>query len=426
MSCDRGHTRQFFAWLLGVADITYTNISREGKPMMKSCMVSLCIFLLTLSAMAQIQNGQFTGTVTDSTGAALAGAKVTVTNQATNLSVTTTTNGTGEYSAKELPVGVYKITVEAGGFKTFTDSKVNLDAGSIARVDAQMRLGQAREVVEVTGEAATVQTEDTKLLTTVGSAQIANLPMNGRNVFDLMQISAGAVNVAGTDFENGHGTVVNGVREDFNGFLINGVSNKGMSGGAVNVPIQDSVEEFQQLQLNMSAQYGNSAGGSVNLVTKSGTNAWHGSAWEYVRNNDLDANDFFLNQQGQKAPPLHFNQFGVTLGGPIVRDKLFFFLSLQGDRFISSGTPITTTQETQAWRDAVVQADTNAGLNSTATLLYKTFAPSIQGVGDNGLTADVYTGGNYAFFLCQSNNFGGTGLMAQKWASIFGVTAQDQ
>src|SRR5216684_6190101 len=121
MSCDRGHTRQFFLVFLGVADITCTNISREGKPMTKSCMVSLCILLLSLSAMAQIQNGQFTGTVTDASGAALAGAKVSITNAATNLSVTTTTNGSGVYNARELPVGVYKITVEASGFKTFTD-----------------------------------------------------------------------------------------------------------------------------------------------------------------------------------------------------------------------------------------------------------------------------------------------------------------
>ena len=111
---------------------------------------------------------------------------------------------------------------------------------------------------------------------------------------------------------------------------------KGLSGGAVNMPIQDSVEEFQQLQLNMSAQYGNSAGSTVNLVTKSGTNSWHGSAWEYIRNDALDANDFFLNKFDVARPPLRFNQFGVTVGGPIMKDKLFFFLSLQGDRFISS------------------------------------------------------------------------------------------
>src|SRR5258708_15846284 len=227
------------------------------------CMISLCIFLLTLSAMAQIQNGQFSGTVTDASGAAVAGAKVTITNQAKNFSVDTTTNGTGSYSAKELPVGVYKITVEHPGFKTYTDNGVNLDPGAIVRVDVKMQLGQAREVVEVTGEAATVQTEDARLTSTIGAAQINNLPLNGRNVFDLMQLNAGAVNVAGVDFENGHNTVVNGGREDFNGFLINDVSNKGLSGGGVNTPVQDTVEEIQQLGLNMSAQDGKSAGSTT-------------------------------------------------------------------------------------------------------------------------------------------------------------------
>src|SRR5258708_3055309 len=227
----------------------------------------------------------------------------------------------------------YKLTVEAAGFKSVSNNGVQANAGTIANVDFKLQIGKASEVIEVTGAAAQVNTEDSKLATTVSSTQINNLPLNGRNVLDLMQLGAGAVNVAGVDFEGGHQTVVNGVREDFNGFLINGVSNKGLSGGAVNVPIQDSVEEFQQLQLNMSAQYGNSAGGTVNLVTKAGTNAWHGSGWEYIRNNALDANTFFLNQIGVKRPPLHFNQFGVTLGGPIVKDKLFFFLSLQVDRY---------------------------------------------------------------------------------------------
>src|SRR5262249_51943993 len=181
--------------------------------------------------------------------------------------------------------------------------------------------------------------------------------LNGRNVFDLMQLSAGAVNVMGVDFEGGHNTVVNGVREDFNGFLINGVSNKGLSGNAINVPIQESVEEFQQLQLNMSAQYGNSAGGSVNLVTKPGTNNWHGSVWEYLRNDATDANQFFLNQQGIKRLPTRFNQFGLTFGGPIVKDKLFFFLALQGDRYKSAGAPININQESSAWRQAGIYAD---------------------------------------------------------------------
>ncbi len=317
------------------------------------CVLPLLASLLT----AQVQNGQFTGVVTDPTGAAIADAKVTVLNPSTNFTDTATTNQSGVYTIKELPVGDYIITVEASGFKTLTNSAVTVNAGSIAHLDFKLTIGKASELVEVTSEAAAVNTEDSRLSTTVSSTQINNLPLNGRNVFDLMQLSTGAVNVAGVDFEAGHQTVVNGLREDFNGFLINGVSNKDLSGGVINTPIQDSVEEFQQLQLNMSAQYGNSAGGTVNLVTKSGTNAWHGSAWEYIRNDALDANEFFLNKNGVSKPALRFNQFGITLGGPIVKDKLFFFLALQGNRFTAAATPQTILQESQAWRTAVIDGE---------------------------------------------------------------------
>ncbi|MGA9798511.1 MAG: TonB-dependent receptor [Terriglobales bacterium] len=394
-------------------------------------LVCFSLLILVLGAAAQVQNGQFTGTITDPSGAAIANAKVTVTNVGTNFSVTTTSNDTGLYNVKELTVGTYRISAEAKGFKTVTNNGVTLNAGTIARVDFKMELGQTREVIEVTGEAAAVNTEDSKLSTTVNSTQINNLPLNGRNVFDLMQLSAGAVNVMGVDFENGHNTVVNGLREDFNGFLINGVSNKGLSGGAVNTPIEDSVEEFQQLTLNMSAQYGSSAGGTVNLVTKSGTNSWHGSGWEYIRNNALDANYFFNNQSGVARAPLHFNQFGATIGGPIIKDKLFFFLALQGDRFKSDGVPTTILQESAAWRTAVIDANNTSGLNSTAALLYKNFAPANPGT-PTGLTSDSFFGltattpADYSSALCQTAGFGGyTTLQHQKLASIFGVTATD-
>src|SRR3984893_2811278 len=282
------------------------------------CLVVFAVLALTFSAFAQVQNGQFEGVVTDPTGAAIANAKVTVSNSATGLILSATTNSSGSYAVKEVPPGTYKVEVEASGFKKLENNGVTANAGTISRVDAKLQLGKASETVKVTGEAAAVNTEDSKLATTVSSAQINNLPLNGRNVFDLMQMSAGAVNVMGVDFENGHGTVVNGLREDFNGFLINGVSNKGLSGGVNNVPIEDTVEEFQQLGVNNSDQYGNSAGGTVNLVTKAGTNAWHGSAWDYIRNKALHANYFFLNKEGVARPALRFNQFGATVGGSII------------------------------------------------------------------------------------------------------------
>jgi outer membrane receptor protein involved in Fe transport len=400
------------------------------------CLVFVSLLVIVLSAGAQVQNGQFAGTITDPSGAAIANAKVTVVNLATNLSVPATTNETGLYTVKELPPGNYKVSVEAPGFRTSSNASVALNAGTTARVDFKMQLGETREVVEVTGEAAAVNTEDSKLAGTVTSTQIANLPLNGRNVYDLIQMAPGAVNVAGVDFENGHGTVVNGLREDFNGFLINGVSNKGLSGGVINTPIQDTVQEFQQLQLNTSAQYGNSAGAINNLVTKSGSNKFNGSVWEYFRNDALDANTYFLNQPGidpttggSFKPPLRFNQFGGTVGGAIIKDKLFFFGSYQGDRFKTTGTPQSTLQESPEWRQAVLAADAATGTQSVASLLYQDFLPRLSG--PTAATLDDYVLGGfspsglvgYGQFLCPDNT---SAAIATRFAAIMGVTAQDQ
>ena len=415
-------------------------------------MKKLLFLLMSLAVLAgvitaQVQNGQFTGTVLDPSGAAIANAKVTVTNTATNLSTTVTTNQTGLYNARELPPGSYKLTAEAPGFRTAANTNVALNAGSIQRVDFKMEVGQATQTVEVSGEAAAVNTDDSKLATTVNLTQVQNLPLNGRNVYDLMQLAPGAVNVAGTDFENGHNTVVNGLREDFNGFLINGVSNKGLSGGVVNTPIQDSVQEFQELQLNMSSQYGNSAGAINNLVTKAGTNALHGSAWDYVRNDVFDANQYFLNQvsdprkdpngtlcpAGHTAdcfkPPVRFNQYGGTLGGAIIKDKLFFFIAGQGNHFNTSGTPQTITIESPQWRQAVIAGQPN----SVASLLYKNFSPTLGGT--SPVSIDSYiTGGtspsgftSYADYMCPDSytslgySSAQAALYAGRFQSILGV-----
>src|SRR5207247_1149696 len=191
--------------------------------------------------------------------------------------------------------------------------------GTVLRVDFTLVVGARSETVEVSDAARLVNTENSRLSYTVDAEQIANLPLNGRNVYDLIQYAPGATNVRGVIFENGANTVVNGVRENFNGFLLNGVSNKGLSGGPDNQQIQDTVQEFQLLTLNNSVEFGNSAGAVTNLVTKSGTNQWHGSVWEFFRNDALDANPFFANHDpdpaNRKKTPLHLNQFGGTVGG---------------------------------------------------------------------------------------------------------------
>lgn len=391
---------------------------------------------------AQVQNGQITGDVTDPSGATVPNAAVTVKNPQTGYTGNATANNTGHFVVNEVPVGTYVVSVSAPGFKTLTRSNVAVHAGTIQHLDAKLQVGQVNETVEVTGAPPQIDVETSRLAQVVNSTQVSNLPLNGRNIYDLIQVAPGAVNVRGVLSEQGANTVVNGIREDFNGFLINGVSNKDLSGGNNNQPIQDTVQEFQQLTLNMSAQYGSSAGTIVNLVTKSGTNAFHGSAWEFNRNDIFDANNFFINQAGEKKPKLRFNQFGGTLGGPIVKDKVFFFGSYQGDRFTTTGTPVTTTVESPAWRQAVAAANPN----SVAALLYQNFTPSVTGTPDPDTpTIDQYVaaqlGAGASFpslypslgaYLCPTNyiNQGATLATATRittnLARVVGVTAADQ
>jgi hypothetical protein len=386
------------------------------------CLAMFALLVLTLSASAQVQNGQFTGSVIDPTGAAIPNATVTVTNVATGFSVSTASSETGTYAARELPATTYKITVEAKGFRTISIASLVLNVGAVQRQDFKMQLGKASEVVEVTGEAAAVNSEDSKLSTNINSRQIDSLPLNGRNVYDLMQQAPGAVNVDGVLSENGHNTVINGLREDFSGFLVNGSSNKGLSGGPVNTPMEDTVQEFQLLTLKNTAEYGNSAGALTNLVQKTGTNSLHGTVFEYVRNNMFDANSFFNNKSGTPNPKLRFNQFGGSIGGPIIKDKLFFFGAYQGDRFITSTLPTPVFVESQEFRDAV-----HAALpGSPADVLYQNFAPKVTGTPTPFATVGDYLSGGLsgAGFTAVSDytnplNFGDPNI-ATRMAALFG------
>jgi hypothetical protein len=394
------------------------------------CSFFISLLLIAFAAMpahAQTTNGIFTGTVMDPQGAAVAGADVAITNVGTNATTMVKTNAEGLYRIPELPVGTYKFTVSATGFKKAVKAGIYIGAGALERVDFKLELGQQTETVMVEASAVQVQTEDSRLSTTIGAGQVANLPLNGRNVFDLIQLVPGAVDVTGVSFENGHSTVVNGLRPNFSGFLINGSSDKGLSGGVVTVPNADIVQEFQELTLNMSAQYGNSAAAIVNVVTKSGTNSLHGSVYEFLRNNKLDANPFFFNAGGVPRQPLHFNQFGGTITGPIWKDHLFFTASYQGERFktVQPAVPIDT--ESGDWRTAII----GALPNSVAATLYKNFPTNTPGT--NFQTVDQYVANNYAATSTGSGDFnplicpenyppGFTGL-ADKFYGMFGFVA---
>jgi len=402
-----------------------------------ACILALIAF--GLPASSQVQNGEFTGLITDPSDAVVNQARVVIHNLATGFTLEVRSNEDGIYKGRELIMGQYQISVEMPGFRTTTSGALILNVGTVVRADFKLQVGAADETMEVSDSAVPVNTENARLSQTVDSTMIANLPLNGRNVYDLIQYAPGATNVRGVIFENGANTVVNGVRENFNGFLINGVSNKGLSGGPINQPIQDTVQEFQLVTLNNSAEFSNSAGAITSLVTKSGTNQLHGSAWGYFRNDALDANPFFANHvpspADRKKTPLRLNQFGGTVGGAIIRNKIFFFGAYQGDRFLtSSAGPVEV--ESQQFRGAA----TAALPDSVAALLYKNFAPSTQGTPLMTLRDyvsgphDPFSGSGFSSFaeyLCpgsldpSSINPAAAAALSSRFAQLFGVEQAD-
>lgn len=395
----------------------------------------LCVSAIPSTTLqAQIQNGDITGVVTDPSGAAVTRARITLTNAATGFRLLVESNEQGIYFAKGLLAGVYVIGAQVRGLQSGT-AQVSLNAGTVARVDLSLSLVTRAETVEVVDTAIAVNLENTHLANTLDASMIMDLPLNGRNVYDLVQYAPGGTNVRGVMYENGANTVVNGVRESFNGFLINGVPNRDLNGGPINRPIVDTVEQLQVVTLNNSVEFGNAAGAVTNLITKSGTNYWHGSAWEFFRNEALDANSFFANHfpdpADRKRTPFRLNQFGATFGGPIVRNNLFFFAAYQGDRFLIS-SPGLVLAESKQFRDAT----SSAFPDSVASLLYANFAPKTPSHPAMTLrkyvNGGLYSGSGFASFadyLCPANTDApGTlspGAYAQKFARLFGVEQAD-
>jgi hypothetical protein len=309
---------------------------------------SLCFLLLFVSAslIAQTFRGTILGTVTDPQGAVISGAKVTVHNVNTGFERTTQTSGDGSYSVPELPIGTYNITATQSGFQTAVISNVAVDVAAEKRVDFVFRTGQVSDKVEVSGEALPqVETTTDTLGTTFTAAQAKNLPLNGRDFQKMIFLTPG---VAGspdqiTDSPGSFGIFsMNGARGRSNNFLLDGtdmndgyrndpaINEAGVFGTPATILPVDAIEETQ-ISSNFMPEYGRNAGAAVNIVTKSGTNTLHGSLIEYFRNSALDARNYFDPVSTPKAP-FHNNQFGGSLGGPIVKDKTFFYLNYEGQR----------------------------------------------------------------------------------------------
>jgi outer membrane receptor protein involved in Fe transport len=312
--------------------------------------------LLPACLLAQDATGKITGVVTDPSGAVVANASVTVTNLGTNFRKEASTDSSGVYQVLLMPIGKYKITASAAGFEKVTTAPQNaLEINQTMRVDIQLPIGKLTDTVVVESTGSLVDTESSTVGATVTGMAIFELPLNGRNTLDLLKTQPGVTPTNPDNSATGSYSI-GGQRTDSVTYLLDGGNNNSLLNNEVVAnPNPDAVAEFKVLENNYSAEYGRNAGGIVSIVTKSGTNTLHGTLYDYVRNSDFDSNLFFNNEQGLPVPVLKRNQFGGTIGGPIVipkvvngRNKVFFFFSYEGQRQTSDDVLSETTVYTPA------------------------------------------------------------------------------
>lgn len=322
------------------------------------------LLMLVARCAAQLDTGVILGTVLDPSGAVIPNATVVVQNQGTGASSNLTTDESGNFIASALPVGVYRVTATAPGFKTRVNENLRVQVSDRLRVDLTLETGQITERVTVSSDAPVVDTASTTLGAVVTTRQVQDLPVNGRNVMDLLQLVPGAMLRGGASTQSVGGAQLfrssGGVR-----FLLDGTdasrvdaddlnNTYGSSRGRISRASIDAIQEFRVYTNSFSAEYGEALGGVVNLITKSGTNDFRGGLFEYFRNEKLDARNYF-NVPPAPKPPYRLNQFGGSLGGRLIRDKLFFFGNYEGVRQ-RSGKTQSTFVPTQAFRQTVVAA----------------------------------------------------------------------
>ena len=304
----------------------------------------LCACPVLLAQQSTIQ-----GVVTDTTTAVIPGVTITITNAATGVSLTSRTNAVGFYSVPFLVPGTYSVKAEAEGFAPVTKENLKLDVNQTARADFALQVGTVAETVEVSVAAALINTETTTVGQVIDNKRIVELPLNGRNYLELARLTVGVAPAPGARTAGEGNFTALGARSYQTNILLDGVDNNSRASGgqlgfeAQNVkPSIDAVQEFKVVTNNNSAEYGFRMGAAVIVQTKSGTNEFHGTAYEFLRNDQLDANNFFANRSGQPKPSFRQNQFGGTLGGRLVKDRTFFFGSVEGTRVRRGETSITT------------------------------------------------------------------------------------
>ncbi len=318
----------------------------RGEALFGSKNLLLAILLcVAIPVFAQLPTATILGNAKDASGASVPGVKVTVRNVDTNLIRTVTTADDGSYRVPELPVGHYQVTAEHAGFKTETRSGITLEVTDQAVINFALEVGSQAQQVVVTGEAPMVNTQDSTLGGTVTETKMADLPLNGRNYIDLALYQPGVDQDKNQTNQQGTTFSVNGAPPRSNNFTLDGailqtsLGRSPVAGDSGNALGLDGIKEFKIVAGTFQAEYGLAMGSQMVAVSKGGTNQFHGDAFEYLRNSALDANDWFQQQAGSPIAPLRKNQFGAAFGGPIKKDKTFFYAVYEGIRQVK-GVPI--------------------------------------------------------------------------------------
>jgi Carboxypeptidase regulatory-like domain/TonB-dependent Receptor Plug Domain len=329
-------------------------------------LLSLMVMTASLVSTAQDATGRILGTVYDQQGAVIPEAQITVTSTATQNVRTATTDRDGSFQILALPIGGYTVKAEHAGFRKVVSAEQTLLINQALRINFKMEVGAESQTVDVGAEAAPVETVNPTLGQSITGRVLTNMPLNGRDMLDLALLQPGVTESNDDNAGAGNYSIAGG-RTDSVTFLLDGGNNNDLLDNSnVLDPNPDAIAEFRLLTSDYTAEYGRNGGGIISIVTKSGTNQIHGSVFEYVRNRDFDANDFFNKQQDLPRLDLKRNQFGATLGGPIRKDKAFFFVAYQGQRQIQANplidSPVYTPQELQGNFSAAANGGPDPGV----------------------------------------------------------------
>jgi hypothetical protein len=337
------------------------NVAEMVKSRLRIALFLLAAIALPALSSAQDANGRIFGTIYDQQGAVIAATQVTVTNTATQIVRNAVTDSQGYFQVLALPIGSYKVKAEHTGFRTVISAEQKLLINQALRIDIKMEVGASSESVDVGAEAAPVETVNPTLGQSITGRTLTNMPLNGRDALDLALLQPGVTESNDDNGGAGNYSIAGGRTDSVTFLLDGGLNNDLLDNSNLLDPNPDSIAEFRLLTSNYTAEYGRNGGGIISEVIKSGSNQIHGSAFDFFRNRVLDANDFFNIPLGIPRLDLKRNQFGGTLGGPIRKDKIFFFLAYQGQKQIQAvpdvDIPVYTPQELQGNFSQVIPED---------------------------------------------------------------------